>query len=229
MSGGTVSTRGHGGRRQGSGWKRPANPDAWKLPVSGKVPRHLKEALAREATKSGLSVSALLESILMDRYVGHDTESVESLDMAKIEGRAKAAIEKMEPIRNKQKWFSDVVAALSEIHMISARVAGGRLPGERVHPKADTPTEGTKEVILGFVQRVQPEAGAGALVPLRALRYAAGMTNDRGFDAAIMQLANDGRVWLHRHVHPYRLKETDKKELVTDGAGNYYVGLVIRE
>ncbi len=78
--------------------------------------------------------------------------------------------------------------------------------------------------------RKRPESVTQALVPVRDLRVEFPDIPKKDFDSAVMQLAGgpDARIFIHRHIHPYRLTEQDKRELVTDEKGNYYVGVVCR-
>lgn len=48
------------------------------------------------------------------------------------------------------------------------------------------------------------------------------------FDEAVLSLYKDGRVYLDRHDHPLRLSDAERRDLVFDGAGNYYVGITLR-
>ena len=48
------------------------------------------------------------------------------------------------------------------------------------------------------------------------------------FDQAVLSLYRDGRVYLDRHDHPMRLSDVERRDLVCDGAGNYYVGITLR-
>ncbi|HEY3839682.1 MAG TPA: hypothetical protein VGL72_24090 [Bryobacteraceae bacterium] len=48
------------------------------------------------------------------------------------------------------------------------------------------------------------------------------------FDQAVLSLYRDKRVYLDHHDHPLRLTDTERKDLVFDGAGNYYVGITLR-
>jgi hypothetical protein len=78
--------------------------------------------------------------------------------------------------------------------------------------------------------RKWPGANRQVLISLRELRIEFPNIGKEEFDLAIMGLARgpDSLIWAHRHIHPYRLTEKDKKELVTDDKGNYYVGVVYR-
>jgi hypothetical protein len=48
------------------------------------------------------------------------------------------------------------------------------------------------------------------------------------FDRAVLSLYKDGRVYLDRHDHPLRLSDAERRDLVFDGSGNYYVGITLR-
>lgn len=106
------------------------------------------------------------------------------------------------------------------------RASAETIFGEKAEMDTEPP-DNIRKLILEKVRIVQPEAERQALVPIRELRAAANIP-DRSFDAAVLELAHNQKIFLHRHIHPYRLSDQDKEELVTDGKGNYYVGLVIR-
>ena len=40
-----------------------------------------------------------------------------------------------------------------------------------------------------------------------------------------LELAEQGKVWLHRHAYPAQAK---KEDVVKDDKGNYYMGIVLR-
>jgi hypothetical protein len=48
------------------------------------------------------------------------------------------------------------------------------------------------------------------------------------FDQAVLSLYKDRRVYLDRHDHPMRLTDAERRDLVFDEAGNYYVGITLR-
>ena len=48
------------------------------------------------------------------------------------------------------------------------------------------------------------------------------------FDQAVLSLYKDKRVYLDRHDHPLRLSDAERRDLVFDGAENYYVGITLR-
>lgn len=81
--------------------------------------------------------------------------------------------------------------------------------------------------LLTLMKRIEPAAENGALVPARDLRRAANIEKTR-FDHAVLDLARQGRVMLHRHDFAAGLSEAERDELVTDGRGTYYVGMALR-
>jgi len=78
---------------------------------------------------------------------------------------------------------------------------------------------------LERARKLEPRADDQALVSLGRMRAATrGMSHAR-FDAAVVKLAEGGKVWLHRHAHP---SEARLEDVVRDGKGNIFIGLVIR-
>ena len=49
------------------------------------------------------------------------------------------------------------------------------------------------------------------------------------FDQAVLRLADQGKVALHRHDFPAGLSTEDCAELVTDATGDFYVGIALRQ
>jgi hypothetical protein len=82
--------------------------------------------------------------------------------------------------------------------------------------------------LIALMKRLEPGAERGALVGTRDLRCAAGLDKAH-FDSAVLELSRQGRVSLHRHDFPASLSPEERDELVTDGAGTYYVGLALRQ
>lgn len=48
------------------------------------------------------------------------------------------------------------------------------------------------------------------------------------FDRAVLSLYEARRVYLDRHDRPSILSDSEREELVSDGAGNYYTGITLR-
>jgi hypothetical protein len=90
----------------------------------------------------------------------------------------------------------------------------------------DSPRTGSVDLVA-LMRRIEPGADRGALVGSRDLRRAANLDKPL-FDRAVLELARQGRVSLHRHDYATSLTAAERDELVTDGAGTYYVGVALR-
>jgi len=81
--------------------------------------------------------------------------------------------------------------------------------------------------IFEKVHRIEPAAGQQALVSIPLLRKAMQLPKSM-FDEAILTLARQEKIWLHRHVDPAQIGESERSRLISDRRGNYYMGLVLR-
>jgi hypothetical protein len=104
--------------------------------------------------------------------------------------------------------------------------------GITLAPKTSLPSDqATTEVreidLLILVRQIEPGADRGALVTARELRRAANLDKLQ-FDQSVLGLARQGKLMLHRHDHASGLTTSERDELVTDGAGTYYVGMALR-
>lgn len=70
-----------------------------------------------------------------------------------------------------------------------------------------------------------PPNPAAALRERPALR---GLTKEE-FDRAALELFRQGRIYMARHDHALRLPEEERRRLVADGEGNYYVSVTARQ
>lgn len=86
------------------------------------------------------------------------------------------------------------------------------------------------QLLLNRMAQIEPGAVNGALVSLRDLRRAlrAEIPEKADFDQAALHLFREGRVDLTWHHHPSALSAEERDEMVTDGQGNYYNGIVLR-
>lgn len=82
--------------------------------------------------------------------------------------------------------------------------------------------------LLVLMRRLEPGADRGALIGARELRRVANLSKE-AFDRAALALSRAGRLSLHRHDYPASLTPAERDELVTDGAGTYYIGMAIRQ
>src|SRR5690606_32765440 len=81
--------------------------------------------------------------------------------------------------------------------------------------------------LVALMKRLEPNAERGTLVTARILRQHANIGKPE-FDTLALQLARQGRLALHEHDFPFSLSPEAREELVTDGQGNYYIGLALR-
>ncbi len=73
---------------------------------------------------------------------------------------------------------------------------------------------------------ITPGATHKALVSIRELRSSVQMSKS-DFDKEVLELAGQGRVFLHKHVDAGNLPQSERDELVTDGQ-SFYMGMVLR-
>jgi hypothetical protein len=87
-----------------------------------------------------------------------------------------------------------------------------------------------EELILKGMRDLDTVVEHGATVLLRDLRrnMPAEYGRHETFDTAVMRLAEQGRVVLHRHDQPSLLTDAERDELVRDEAGTYYTSIGLR-
>ncbi|MDB5386811.1 MAG: uncharacterized protein JWM11_2457, partial [Planctomycetaceae bacterium] len=140
-------------------------------------------------------------------------------------------------------YFKDVSSQLTKViaTLLSANVSNAELRqtlmqliedagivfGDSALPNDSAAVDSTDFDVIGLMKRLEPGAERGALVGARELRRAAQIEKSR-FDTAVLGLARQGKLSLHRHDYPTSLTQDERDDLVTDGAGTYYVGLAIR-
>lgn len=88
---------------------------------------------------------------------------------------------------------------------------------------------GLAQAIFDRITHVDPGAAQGALVSLRDLRRSMEFQNPskEQFDRAVLALANQGRVFLHEHDYPDSLAPDERRALVIDEKGRYYIGVML--
>ena len=124
--------------------------------------------------------------------------------------------------------------------MLLVLIASKQGPGEgRSRPRLPNPSDvnpKNRRLLLrnvyysGMVDTV-PAAANGAPVSLRELRRSMDFQNvsKSAFDRAVLRLADEGKVALHRHDFPTGLSIEERSELVSDGTGDLYVGIALRQ
>lgn len=85
----------------------------------------------------------------------------------------------------------------------------------------------TEEMLAELVRLERESPPPNAVARLRR-REALRTFSKEEFDRAAMALLREGRVYMAQHDHPARLAAAEREELVTDGAGNYYVSISAR-
>lgn len=87
-----------------------------------------------------------------------------------------------------------------------------------------------EQLVIDRMLQLNPAAATGALAPLSELRQAlqAEIPDKARFDQTVLQLAEQGRVALHRHDYASSLSQTERSALVTDGRGNYFISITLR-
>jgi hypothetical protein len=88
-----------------------------------------------------------------------------------------------------------------------------------------------ERLILERLLRLNPSAVNGAPVQLSQLRQAlrSEISDKDVFDRTIMRLAEHGRVAAHRHDYAGGLSQEDLAALVSDGQGNYFIAVTLRD
>jgi hypothetical protein len=86
-----------------------------------------------------------------------------------------------------------------------------------------------ERLILERMLQLKPSAATGAPVQLNQLRQAVRPEIDDKdvFDRTIMRLAEQGRVAAHRHDYASSLNQEELAALVSDGRGNYFIGVTL--
>jgi hypothetical protein len=85
-------------------------------------------------------------------------------------------------------------------------------------------------LILERMQQINPSVVTGAPVQLSQLRHSlrSEIADKDIFDQAIMRLAEQGRVAVHQHDYVGSLNQEELAALVSDGRGNYFIGVTLR-
>jgi hypothetical protein len=78
-----------------------------------------------------------------------------------------------------------------------------------------------------ILDKLQGKPGGVSLIEVRASLGGRGKAK-ADFDQAVLSLYKNRRVYLDRHDHPLRLSDTERRDLVFDGDGTYYVGITLR-
>jgi hypothetical protein len=98
-------------------------------------------------------------------------------------------------------------------------------------PSRDLPSNNLEKLILERMLQIKPSVATGAPVELSQLRHALRLEiEDKDvFDRMVMGLAEQGRIAVHRHDYASSLNQEDLATLVSDGRGNYFIAVTLRD
>ncbi len=99
------------------------------------------------------------------------------------------------------------------------------------HQKSSTPPMELMSLILKGMRDLDPAVETGATVLIRDLRrhMPAEYRGHESFDPAVLHLAEEGKIVLHRYEHPATLTDEERNELVRDQeTGTYFTSLAHR-
>lgn len=136
---------------------------------------------------------------------------------------------------------------LAELHKALAAIEADGVPRERVletiredlglsaapiakAPESSAPSTSMpsdRDVVRAALDKLVTERPAGTLLHARDLRARTPLDKER-FDAAALALSREGVVVLHHHDHPAALSEEERRALITDGRGMFYIGIAPR-
>ena len=78
--------------------------------------------------------------------------------------------------------------------------------------------------VLKALRQLEQESPPGALLSVRELRTRSDL-DKTSFDRAALELVGQGRVSLHAHDHAGALAESERRALIEDVRGVFYVGI----
>jgi hypothetical protein len=144
--------------------------------------------------------------------VTRQARHVPSPDLRQLLRRTLAALERDLPaLSAAQLSRSEVAAFLAE------RLAGLSDP-------SDGGAAAARAAVLSALRQLEQESPPGALLSVRDLRTRSDL-DKTSFDRAALELVGQGRVSLHAHDHAGALAESDRRALIEDVRGVFYVGI----
>jgi len=227
-----------------------AKPRYWGRPASdfGRLAlRHFVEAKGpQEETK----LRKALKEFSADQFrqIVDDALAAKELFRHPIAGKVKKELLGIHPA-SPEPYLGEVAAQLAKIvpQLLAANIARDELrrylvqvieaagipfsnvnsggPSVAQPARTEQPTSGVD--LIALIRRLEPGADRGALVGARDLRRAAQMEKAQ-FDQAVLDLAREGRLSLHRHDYPTSLSPEERDNLIADGHGTFYVGVALK-
>ena len=103
-------------------------------------------------------------------------------------------------------------------------------PAPAAAPSTHHKAADLERLILERMQQLNPSVVTGAPVQLSHLRHSlrSEIADKDIFDQAVMRLAAQGRVAVHQHDYVGSLSQEELAALVSDGRGNYFIGVTLR-
>jgi hypothetical protein len=94
-------------------------------------------------------------------------------------------------------------------------------------PNKESESEASRKIYNAI--KSSPGAHNQVLISIRELRASLPDIGKPLFDSAIWGLVNQGKLFLHSHIHPIRLNEKERAQLLEDNRGRVYMGIVLRD
>ena len=206
--------------------------------LCAKKPLRLRDIVRKAAKPSGVSEAEL-------RDVVHDLVTQGLLWRHPPRPRSRTELYGTEPPRP-EAYFDDVVQKVVERSALLAAAGVDRaqtlqalwarlvqacgVGGTDRRPPQPAPVDIAERILAALVD-VDPEAIRGALVPVRQVRrhpQLQGISKE-AFDEAMLSLARQRKISLHRHDFPAQLDPEQRRQLVEDEDGNLYIGAALLE
>lgn len=131
-------------------------------------------------------------------------------DLRQLLRRTLAALERELPALSAAELSRSEVAAF-----LMDQLAGLPEPGDDGAARA---------AVLNALRQLEQESPPGALLSVRELRTRSDL-DKTSFDRAALELVGQGRVSLHAHDHAGALAESERRALIEDVRGVFYVGI----
>lgn len=106
------------------------------------------------------------------------------------------------------------------VSLEGAGATGAHAPGSAANGNARTQ-------FISALAALGAENPRQALLSVRDLRSRVGLGKEQ-FDALALDLMRDGVISLHHHDHPASLPEGERRQLIQDARGTFYVGIAPR-
>jgi hypothetical protein len=123
-----------------------------------------------------------------------------------------------------RRYLESDESVFSKIHALKVALASLEAEARAVNRAYSSRRVGGQ--LLELMDQMEP--AIGALISLGSLRRQATYIDRADFDDAIIDMATDGVVNLHRHDYPASLTKEEKEDMVPDGRGGYFIGVVRR-